>query len=112
MKPMNEGILSAIGDTPLVSLHHVPDISFRLYAKLEALNPGGSIKDRTAVSIIKHGLETEKIGPNTVVIESSSGNMGIGWRKPARFTDCALFASLTRKPHRRTLAFFVLTGQK
>ena len=78
MKPTNEGILSAIGETPLIRLHHVPDVSFRLYAKLEALNPGGSIKDRTAVSIIKHGWETGKIGPDTVVIESSSGNMGIG----------------------------------
>jgi len=85
MKPMNEGILSAIGETPLVRLHHVPDISFRLYAKLEALNPGGSIKDRTAVSIIKHGWETGKIGPDTVVIESSSGNMGIGLAQACAF---------------------------
>jgi cysteine synthase A len=85
MKPMNEGILSAIGDTPLVRLHNVPDISFRLYAKLEALNPGGSIKDRTAASIIRHGLETQKIGPDTVVIESSSGNMGIGLAQACAF---------------------------
>jgi len=85
MKPLNEGILSAIGDTPLVRLHHVPGISFRLYAKLEALNPGGSIKDRTALSIIKHGLETGKIGSDTVVIESSSGNMGIGLAQACAF---------------------------
>ena len=82
---MNEGVLSAIGDTPLVRLHNVPDISFRLYAKLEALNPGGSIKDRTAASIIKHGWETGKIGPDTVVIESSSGNMGIGLAQACAF---------------------------
>lgn len=85
MKPLNEGILSAIGDTPLVRLNHVPGISFRLYAKLEALNPGGSIKDRTAVSIIKHAFETGKIGPDTVVIESSSGNMGIGLAQACAF---------------------------
>lgn len=85
MKPINEGILAAIGDTPLVRLRNVPDLSFRLYAKLEALNPGGSIKDRTAASILKHGFETKKIGPDTVVIESSSGNMGIGLAQACAF---------------------------
>jgi cysteine synthase A len=82
---MNEGILAAIGNTPLVRLNRVPDIPFRLYAKLEALNPGGSIKDRTAVSIIKHGVETDKISPGTTVIESSSGNMGIGLAQACAF---------------------------
>lgn len=76
---MKENILSAIGNTPLVRLTRViEDIHFELYAKIEALNPGGSAKDRPAVSILRHGLETGEIGPDTVVIESSSGNMGIG----------------------------------
>ena len=44
---MNESVLSAIGNTPLVRLQHVfGEIPFRLYAKLEALNPGGSTKDQ------------------------------------------------------------------
>lgn len=76
---MNDGILSAIGNTPLVRLTKVmPDAPFSLYAKLEALNPGGSMKDRPAISIIQHALETGAIGSDTVIIESSSGNMGIG----------------------------------
>nr|AUN37126.1 cysteine synthase [uncultured bacterium] len=76
---MNEGILSAIGNTPLVSLQRVfKDLHFRVYAKLEGLNPGGSMKDRPAMSVIKRGLETGEITQDTVVIESSSGNMGIG----------------------------------
>jgi cysteine synthase A len=54
------------------------DISFRLYAKMESLNPGGSTKDRPAMSVIKRGMETGEIGPQTVIVESSSGNMGIG----------------------------------
>jgi cysteine synthase A len=54
------------------------DIHFQLYAKLETLNPGGSIKDRPAISIIEHGIATGAIRSGTVVIESSSGNMGIG----------------------------------
>jgi N-(2-amino-2-carboxyethyl)-L-glutamate synthase len=76
---MQRGVLSAIGTTPLVRLTRVfKDIPFRLYAKLEALNPGGSTKDRPAATIIEHGLETGAIRSGAVVIESSSGNMGIG----------------------------------
>ena len=76
---MNQGILSAIGHTPLVKLDRVlEDCEFNLYAKLEGFNPGGSIKDRTAYSIIQHALDEGEIGPGTTVIESSSGNMGIG----------------------------------
>lgn len=75
----NESILSLIGNTPLVSLVRViPDLHFQLYAKLEAFNPGGSMKDRPAALIVKEGLETGTIRQGTVIIESSSGNMGIG----------------------------------
>ncbi len=75
----NEGILSAIGNTPLVRLARVMgDAPFRLFGKLEAVNPGGSIKDRPALSIIRWAMESGAIRPNTVVVESSSGNMGIG----------------------------------
>jgi N-(2-amino-2-carboxyethyl)-L-glutamate synthase len=76
---MNQGILSTIGHTPLVKLDRVlEDCEFNLYAKLEGFNPGGSIKDRTAYSIIQHALDDGEIGPGMTVIESSSGNMGIG----------------------------------
>jgi len=76
---MNQGIISVIGNTPLVELKKVvKDIGFNLYAKLEAFNPGGSIKDRPATNIISHAIETGEILPGTTVIESSSGNMGIG----------------------------------
>lgn len=76
---INDGVLSAIGNTPLVRLSRViPDRRFKLYAKLEGLNPGGSTKDRPAFSIIRHAIDTGEIQPDTIVIESSSGNMGIG----------------------------------
>lgn len=76
---ISRNILSAIGNTPLVRLRRaIGDVQFRLYAKLESLNPGGSMKDRPAVRIIEHGIENGSIGPDTVVVESSSGNMGIG----------------------------------
>src|SRR5689334_19116162 len=76
---MREGILSKIGNTPLIRLNQVlEDINFQLYAKLEGSNPGGSIKDRPALRILQAGLKDGTIRPDTVIIESSSGNMGIG----------------------------------
>lgn len=73
------GVLSAVGNTPLVELSKLfADEDFHVFAKLEALNPGGSIKDRPARAIIESALESGVIGPGSVVIESSSGNMGIG----------------------------------
>jgi cysteine synthase A len=74
-----EGILSAVGQTPLVALQRIyPDIPFQLYAKLESLNPGGSIKDRPAREILLEAMRRGEIHRGTVIIESSSGNMGIG----------------------------------
>lgn len=79
MMRINEGILSTIGNTPLVELTRaLGDCRFRLFAKLEGFNPGGSIKDRPALRILQAGLETGQIRPDTVIIESSSGNLGIG----------------------------------
>lgn len=76
---MNEGILSAIGQTPLIKLTRIfPNLHFNLYAKLEAMNPGGSMKDRPAYNILKRGMEAGLIKPDTVIVESSSGNMGMG----------------------------------
>src|SRR2546425_7789183 len=78
-KSMREGVLAVIGNTPLVRLDRaLGEIDFHLYYKLEALNPGGSIKDRTALSIIEAALEEDKLQLGDTVIESSSGNMGIG----------------------------------
>jgi cysteine synthase A len=76
---MNDGVLSAIGDTPLVRLTHaLRDPKRRFFAKLEMLNPGGSLKDRSALSVIRQAINAGEIKQDTVVIESSSGNMGIG----------------------------------
>ncbi len=76
---MRKSVIDAIGDTPLVRLSRLlPDAGFELFAKLEALNPGGSAKDRPARKILQDAIETGAIGPATVVIESSSGNMGVG----------------------------------
>lgn len=82
---VGEGVLSAIGRTPVVRLLRVfPDAHFELYAKLEALNPGGSLKDRPALAIVEAALREGLIGPGSVVVESSSGNMGIGLAQACR----------------------------
>jgi cysteine synthase A len=76
---MRQGILTAVGNTPLIELRRVMgEVDFRLYAKMESLNPGGSMKDRTALSILERAMQTGELRRGTTVIESSSGNMGIG----------------------------------
>ena len=76
---LSGGILGAIGGTPLVHLEKIFASShFDCFAKLEGMNPGGSSKDRPSVAIVERGLQTGKINSETLIIESSSGNTGIG----------------------------------
>lgn len=71
--------MGAVGNTPLVRLSRLPLGShIAAYGKLESLNPGGSSKDRPALAMILAGMVDGSIGPDTVIIESSSGNMAIG----------------------------------
>jgi N-(2-amino-2-carboxyethyl)-L-glutamate synthase len=92
------GVLSAIGNTPLVELKKVYNGShFRLFAKMEGLNPGGSAKDRPAVSILEHGLETGAVKRGGVVIESSSGNMGIGLAQACAYYGLRLICVVDSK---------------
>lgn len=73
-----DGILSAIGNTPLVPLKKIfASAPFRLYGKLEYLNPGGSAKDRPALYMIRRAMREGRIHSDTVLVESSSGNLAI-----------------------------------
>ena len=73
------GILGAIGGTPLVQLEKLFSTShFSCFAKLEGLNPGGSSKDRPSVAIVERALQTGQINSDTLIVEGSSGNTGIG----------------------------------
>ncbi|MEH6569916.1 MAG: 2,3-diaminopropionate biosynthesis protein SbnA [Halioglobus sp.] len=73
------GILGAIGGTPLVKLEKIfSSVNFDCYAKLEGLNPGGSSKDRASVAIVERALQTGEINSDTLIVECSSGNFGIG----------------------------------
>ncbi len=81
-----DSILDAIGSTPLVQLRRYLDRSdVKLYAKIEAFNPGGSAKDRPARRMIEEAIESGHIDQNTTIIESSSGNMGIGLAQVCRY---------------------------
>jgi 2,3-diaminopropionate biosynthesis protein SbnA len=98
MRKASEGVLSAVGNTPLVELKRlVEGDDVRLYAKLEGLNPGGSIKDRAAVSILCEALESGKIHPWTVVVESSSGNMAIGLAQACSYLGLRLICVVDPK---------------
>ena len=71
-------ILDAVGKTPLVQLQRLntnPDV--KIFAKLEGNNPGGSVKDRPALNMIKNALDRGDIHPQTKIIEATSGNTGI-----------------------------------
>ena len=76
-----DNILDTIGNTPLVRLHHIEEeykLDAKLFAKIEYFNPGGSIKDRPAMMMIKDAFESKRINKETKIIEPTSGNTGIG----------------------------------
>ncbi len=76
---MTHSILNHIGNTPLVEIRRLnPNPHVRILAKLEYLNPGGSIKDRPALSMIEEGERSGELTPEKTVIEATSGNTGIG----------------------------------
>ena len=75
-----ENITKLIGKTPLVYLNSIKEkyhLQANLIAKLESLNPGGSLKDRVALRILKSALEHQLIDKNSTIIEPTSGNTGI-----------------------------------
>ena len=68
-----DNILHLIGNTPLIRLKTEP-----VYAKAEFLNPGGSIKDRVALAMIEGAERDHKLRPDSIIVEPTSGNTGIG----------------------------------
>ena len=76
---MQNNILEAIGNTPLVLIQKLnPYRDVKIYAKIEGLNPGGSIKDRTALYLIKDAEERGILTKDKIILEPTSGNTGIG----------------------------------
>lgn len=73
-----DSILETIGDTPHVRINRLFDPRVSVWVKQERANPGGSIKDRIALGMIEDAEKAGIIGPESVVIEPTSGNTGIG----------------------------------
>jgi cysteine synthase B len=72
-------VLDGIGNTPLVRLDRVnPNPRVALLAKLEGANPGGSVKDRIALEMVRDGIERGALRPGKTILEATSGNTGIG----------------------------------
>ena len=75
---------AAIGRTPLVRLRRFePRVGVEIYAKLEARNAGGSVKDRAALSIILEGERTGALGAGRILLDATSGNTGIAYAMQA-----------------------------
>jgi cystathionine beta-synthase len=75
---IKDSILETIGETPLVRLTRIADVRPQLVAKIEMLNPGGSIKDRIALGLIEAAEREGKLKPGGTIVEPTSGNTGTG----------------------------------
>lgn len=82
------GIIDLVGNTPLVEIKKLnPNPNVKMYGKLEGNNPGGSVKDRPALNMIRSALERGEIKPGSKLIEATSGNTGIALAMIARLYD-------------------------
>ncbi|MEQ8751343.1 MAG: cysteine synthase A [Amphiplicatus sp.] len=78
MKRKFRTILETIGDTPAVRINRLAPQGVELYAKIEAFNPLGSVKDRLALGVIEAAEKSGDLKPGQTVVEATSGNTGIG----------------------------------
>jgi len=76
---MNKDLLALIGNTPLVEIRHLnQNPNVKILAKIEAQNPGGSVKDRVAAAMIRAAEESGELTKDKIIIEATSGNTGVG----------------------------------
>jgi cysteine synthase A len=101
-----ESVLDLVGNTPLVRLRRLPPAgSATVLAKLEAFNPGGSVKDRISLSMIEAAEASSMLGPGGVIVEPTSGNTGIGLALTAAVKGYRLILTMpdTMSTERRAL---------
>ncbi|MBT3884926.1 MAG: pyridoxal-phosphate dependent enzyme, partial [Rhodospirillaceae bacterium] len=78
MGQRHDSILGTIGNTPVVRINKLAPANVNLFAKIEAFNPLGSVKDRLALGVIEEAEKSGALKPGQTVIEATSGNTGIG----------------------------------
>lgn len=81
MANIHSSLISLIGNTPLLEVHNIEkheNLKARLIVKIESFNPGGSVKDRVALSMIEEAEQNGTLKPGATIIEPTSGNTGIG----------------------------------
>ena len=79
MNDLQNDFISGIGNTPLIKLRAASEITgCNIYGKAEFLNPGGSVKDRAALALIKDAQDKKLITKGGTIVEGTAGNTGIG----------------------------------
>lgn len=78
MNALNSSVLDLVGDTPLVRISRFDTGPCELFVKLESHNPGGSIKDRIARTMIESAEKNGKLAPGGTIVEATAGNTGLG----------------------------------
>ncbi|MCJ1678504.1 2,3-diaminopropionate biosynthesis protein SbnA [Streptomyces sp. APSN-46.1] len=106
------GILETIGNTPLVELESLlPGFPSAVYAKVERFNPGGSIKDRSAVRMLIDAVRSGELEPGrSVVVESSSGNLAVGLAQICRYFGLRFICVVDGKTTGQNLSILAAFG--
>src|SRR5258706_1266916 len=99
--PILDSVLDAVGNTPMVKLSRIGrDLQCELLAKLEFLNPGGSVKDRIGVRMLAEAEKSGRIKPGDTLIEPTSGNTGIGMAMAAAVKGYRMIITMPEKMSR------------
>ncbi len=108
-----DNILEAIGNTPIIKLNKlVPSNQANVYAKLEYMNPGGSIKDRIAKHIVNKAEENNKLSEGGTIVENTSGNTGAGLAMVAAVKDYNAIFTIPDKMSSEKINFMKAFGAK
>ena len=108
---IHDGVLNAIGSTPLVQLRRIIQRDdLELLVKLEYANPGGSAKDRPAAMMLQRAIARGDVAAGTTIIESSSGNMGIGLAQACRFHGLRFICVVDPRAQRQNLQIIEALG--
>ncbi|GHF91610.1 MULTISPECIES: 2,3-diaminopropionate biosynthesis protein SbnA [Amycolatopsis] len=104
------GVLATIGGTPLVALDRIGK-GLRVFAKMEKFNPGGSVKDRTALHMLQGALRAGALVPGrSVVVESTSGNLGVGLAQLCAYFGLDLVCVVDTRTTAQTIALLRAYG--